>query len=217
MLRVHWRDWCWSWNSNTLATWCGELTHVKRPWCWERLRSGGEGDDRGWNGWMASPTQWTWIWVDSGSWWWTGRPSMLQSPGLAKSRRRLSDWTEYVLKVLIDIAKLPIIERFYWCTQLISVQRSCFPTTLPVQCVGKRLDCCQYSKGTPPCHCRFHWSLFFWVDWALLSLFLFVHTFCSHVRKPLLLSYCLSVRLLDFVYSGICHAKNFLGLYSWMY
>ena len=53
---------------NTLATWCEELTHWKRPWCWERLRAGGEVDDRGWEGWMASRTQWTWIWVDSGSW-----------------------------------------------------------------------------------------------------------------------------------------------------
>ena len=47
---VHWKVWCWSWNSNTLATWCEELTHMKRPWCWERLRAGGEGDDRGWDG-----------------------------------------------------------------------------------------------------------------------------------------------------------------------
>ena len=62
--------------SNTLATWCKELTYLKRPWCWERLRAGGEGDDRGWDGWMASPTQWTWVWVDSGSWWWTGRPGV---------------------------------------------------------------------------------------------------------------------------------------------
>ena len=57
---------------NALVTWCEELTHLKRPWCWERLRAGGEGDDRGWDGWMASPTQWTWIWVNSESWWWTG-------------------------------------------------------------------------------------------------------------------------------------------------
>ena len=78
---VHWKDWCWRWNSNTLATWYEELTHLKRPWCWERLRAGGEGDDRGWDGWMASPTQWTWVWVNSGSWWWTGRPGMLQSMG----------------------------------------------------------------------------------------------------------------------------------------
>ena len=57
VLGVHWKDWCWSWNSNTLATWCEELTHLKRPWCWERLRVGGKGDDRGWDGWMASPTR----------------------------------------------------------------------------------------------------------------------------------------------------------------
>ena len=77
-LGVHWKDWCWSWNSNTLATWFEELTHWQRPWCWERLRAGGEGGDRGWDGWMASPTQWTWVWVDSGSWWWTGRPGLLR-------------------------------------------------------------------------------------------------------------------------------------------
>ena len=52
--------------------WCEELTHWKRPWCWERLKAGGEGDDRGWDSWMASLTQWTWVWVSSGSWWWTG-------------------------------------------------------------------------------------------------------------------------------------------------
>ena len=52
----------WSWSSNSLATWCEELTHWKRPWCWERLRAGGEGDDRGWDGWMASSTRWTWVW-----------------------------------------------------------------------------------------------------------------------------------------------------------
>ena len=56
-------------------------TFEKRPWCWERLKAGGEGDDRGWYGWMASPTQWTWIWVNSGSWRWTGKPGMLQSLG----------------------------------------------------------------------------------------------------------------------------------------
>ena len=80
---------CWSWNSNTLATWCKELTHLKRPWCWERLRAGREGDDRGWDGWMASPTQWTWVWVDSGSWWWTGRPGVLR---FMRSQRVRHDW-----------------------------------------------------------------------------------------------------------------------------
>ena len=93
VLGVHWKDWYWSWNSNTLATSCEELTHLKRPWCWERLRAGGEGDDRRWDGWMASPTQWTWVWVNSGSWWWTGRPGAAVH-GVAKNWTRLSDWTE---------------------------------------------------------------------------------------------------------------------------
>ena len=74
----------WSWNSNTLATWCEELTHRKRPWWCERLKAGGEGDDRGWDGWVASPTQWTWVWVSSGSWWWTGRLGVLQSMELER-------------------------------------------------------------------------------------------------------------------------------------
>ena len=76
-----------------MATWCEELTHLKRPWCRERLKAGGERDDRGWNGWMASPTRWTQVWVNSGSWWWTGRPSVLQSLG-SQSWTQLSDWTE---------------------------------------------------------------------------------------------------------------------------
>ena len=69
---------------NTLATWCKELPHWKRPWCWERLKAGREGDNRGWDGWMASPTQWIWVWVNSINWWWTGRPGMLQSMGLQR-------------------------------------------------------------------------------------------------------------------------------------
>ena len=67
--------------------------YLKRPWCWERLKAGGEGDDRGWDGWMASLTPWTWVWVSSGSWWWAGRPVVLQSNGL-QSWTRLSNWTE---------------------------------------------------------------------------------------------------------------------------
>ena len=62
---ILWKDWCWSWSSNTLATWCEELTHWKRPWCWERLRAWGERGWRGWDGWMASFIQWTWIWANS--------------------------------------------------------------------------------------------------------------------------------------------------------
>ena len=67
----------WSWNSNTLATWCEELTHLKGPWCWGKLKAGGEADNKGWDGWMALPTHWTWICIDSGRWWWTERPGMV--------------------------------------------------------------------------------------------------------------------------------------------
>ena len=88
VLSVHWKDWCWSWNSNTLATWGEEMTHWKRRWCWEWLKAG-EGDDRRWDGWMASPTQWRWIWVNSRSWWWTERPGVLWS---MRSWRVSHDW-----------------------------------------------------------------------------------------------------------------------------
>ena len=67
---------------------------LERSWCWEGLGAGGEGDDRGWDGWMASPTRWTWVWVDSGSWWWTGWPGVLRFHGVAKSWTWLSNWTE---------------------------------------------------------------------------------------------------------------------------
>ena len=86
-----WREWCYSWNSNTLATSCEELTHWKRLRCWERLGAGGEGDDRGWDGWMASLTWWTWVWVTSESWWWTGRPGVLWFMGCKES-----DTTEWL-------------------------------------------------------------------------------------------------------------------------
>ena len=89
VLNVHWKDWCRSWNSSTLATWCEELTHWKRPCCWEGLGAGGEGDNRGWDGWIASPTRWTWVWISSGSWWWTGRPGVLRFMG---SQRVGHDW-----------------------------------------------------------------------------------------------------------------------------
>ena len=89
-------------NSNHLATWCEEQTHLKRSWCWETLKAGGEGDDRGWDGWMASPTQWTWVWVKSGSWWWTGRPGVLRYMGLQRVGHDWVtelNWTDVVIKI----------------------------------------------------------------------------------------------------------------------
>ena len=71
------------------ATSCEELTHWKRLWCWEGLGAGGEGDDRRWDGWIASQTLWTWVWVNSGSWWWIGRPGVLRFTG---SQRVGHDW-----------------------------------------------------------------------------------------------------------------------------
>ena len=71
-----------------------QKTDWKRPWWWERLKAGGEGGNRGWDGWMASPTRLTWVWASSGNWWWTEKPGMLQSMEVSKSRTRLSNWTE---------------------------------------------------------------------------------------------------------------------------
>ena len=75
-----------------------ELTYLKRPWCWGRLKAGIEGDERGWDGWMASPSQWTWIWVNFGSWWWTGRPGTLQSMW---SQRVGHHWATHLTEYLL--------------------------------------------------------------------------------------------------------------------
>ena len=69
--------------------WCKDLTHWKRPWSWERLRAGGDRSDRGWDGWMASLTQWTWVWASSVIWWRTGEPGVLQSMGLQRMEHNL--------------------------------------------------------------------------------------------------------------------------------
>ena len=110
----HWKDWCWSWSSNTLATWCEELTHWKRPWCWERLKAGGEGEDRGWDDWMASPTRSTGVWVSSGRWWWTGKPGVLQSMGLQRvghdwvnwTKKRVAIWISFRFSILLLLNKV---------------------------------------------------------------------------------------------------------------
>ena len=86
-LNIHWKDRYWS--SNTLATWCEELSHWKRPWCWARLKAGRVGDDRGWDGWMASLMWCTWTWVNSRRWQGTGKPGMLQSMRSQRARQDL--------------------------------------------------------------------------------------------------------------------------------
>ena len=84
------------------ATWCKELTHWKRPWCLEILKVGGEGDGRGWVGWMPSLTRWTWVWVNSGSWWWTGSLACC-SPWVAKSRTQLSNLIDLMICNVLSI------------------------------------------------------------------------------------------------------------------
>ena len=117
VLNIHCKDWCWNWNSNTLATWCEKLLHWKWSWHWERLKAGGEGDNRGWDSWMASLTQWTWVWISSRSWWWTGKPGVLQSLGYQGARHYWvtelnwedpywpAGWISYFLNT-----RIPIIE-----------------------------------------------------------------------------------------------------------
>ena len=98
-LSIHWKDWCWSWGSNTFATWWEELSHLKRSWCWERLKAEGEVDDRRWDGWMATPTRWTWVWASSGCWWWIGKPGGQQSGGHKGSDlTEQLNWTEWKQK-----------------------------------------------------------------------------------------------------------------------
>ena len=107
------------------------LTHWKRPWCWEGLGAGGEGDDRGWDGWMAPPNWWTWVWVDSGSWWWTGRPGVLWFMGSQRIGHNwvteLTDWCSLEnLILLIDWVHVG-------CSHLSSVQLFVMLWTLACQ------------------------------------------------------------------------------------
>ena len=92
------------WSSNTFVIWCEELTHWKRPWCRERLREKGEGGNRGWDGWMASPTQWTWVWPSSGRWWRTGKPHALQSVGSQRVRHNLATEQQWKREDLLEMA-----------------------------------------------------------------------------------------------------------------
>ena len=129
--------------ANTLATWCEELTHLKRPWCWERLRAGGVGDDRGWDGWMTSPIQWTWVWVDFESWWWTGRPGVLHFMGL---QRVGHDWATELNEAEVDVF----------------LELSCFFYN-PTYIDNWISDSCTFSKSS-----LYIWSSRFTYCWSLV-------------------------------------------------
>ena len=121
VLGVHWKEWCYSWNSNTLATSCEELTHWKRPWCWEWLGAGGEGDNRGWDG----SFEWTWVWVNFRNWWWIGRPGMLWFMG---SQRVRHDWMTELNWTGPLYSLLHFLE--LWCFKLKKPkQNTCFINT----------------------------------------------------------------------------------------
>ena len=108
-----------------LAIWCEKLTHSKRPWWWERLKAGGEGDDRGWDGWMASPTQWTWVWVNCRSWWWTGRPGVLWFMG---SQRVGQDWAtelNWFMSIKSRLFLINMNNSYAYCIQFSSVTQLC--------------------------------------------------------------------------------------------
>ena len=110
-----WKEWCCSWSSSTLATSCEELTHWKRLWCWEGLRAGGEGNDRGWDDWMASRTWWRWVWVNSRSWWWTGRPRVLRFMG---SQWVGHDWVTELNWTISTFKKLGNFSFYHWVIRI---------------------------------------------------------------------------------------------------
>ena len=118
-------------NSNTLATWCKQLTHLKRPWCWEWLKAGGEGDDRGWDSWMASLTPWTWVWVNSRSCEWTGKLGVLQSMGSQRIRHDWAtelNWTE-LNKSTVGTPWIDTITQCYTCQLYLNKSREKPPLT----------------------------------------------------------------------------------------
>ena len=109
---------------NILASLCEELTHLKRAWCWERLRAGGEGYDWGWDGCMASPTLWTWVWVNSGSSGRTGRPGVLRFMGSQKVEQ---DWVtelKWTILAKIDLITMHILVLFLFLLFLLSIRQS---------------------------------------------------------------------------------------------
>ena len=110
-LNIHWKDWSWSWNSNTLATWCEEPTHWKRLRRWERLKVGGEGGNRGWDGLMAAQTWWTWVWANSGGWCCKGGLVCCSPWGHKElDTTEQLNWTEFIHLVIkwIYIELLPV-------------------------------------------------------------------------------------------------------------
>ena len=118
-------------NLQYFGTWCEELTHLKRPWCWERLKAEGDREGRGWDGWMASRTWWTWVWVSPGSWWWTGKPS-----GGPWGHKELAmiDWLNWTERHTISLQKKDGYSVWNWDVQsYVSPGYKIYPSLCGVQ------------------------------------------------------------------------------------
>ena len=109
-MNIHWKDWCWSWSSSILVIWCEQVTHWKSPWGWERLRAEVEEGVRGWDGWTASPIQWTWTWANSG---YGEKQRGLKrcNPWVERSWTWLCDWTAIITVILPSILTSQILIR----------------------------------------------------------------------------------------------------------
>ena len=153
-------------------------THWKRLQCWGKWKAGGEGDDRGWDGWMTSPTQWTWVCVSSGSWWWTGKPGVLQSMG---SQRVGQDWvielnrwghSLYMMQVLLGQV---YVHSGTW-EQCLFKTRGLFPQSCP--CLGWRH---RFPSPSWAGHCTSLsgplWVCFFFSEIFLYFLFFYIEFF----------------------------------------
>ena len=142
-------------SSNTLTTWCKELTHWERPWCWEGLKAGREGDNRGWVGWMTSPTQRTWVWTSSQTWWWTGKPGVLQSMA---SQRVGHNWVTELNWKLYTTSGFRDFKHFLFVILPISVQfsHSVVSDSLPPhESQHIRPPCPSPTPGVYPNSCAF--------------------------------------------------------------
>ena len=144
LLNIHWKDWGWSWNSNTLVTWCEEPTHRKRSWFWERSKAGVEGGGRGWDGRMAWSTQCTWVWANSGRWWRTGKLGMLQSMGSQSVRPSLLTYQQQSYFSLSSFFFFFLMDKVFqvWC-DLDNFSLWLFVNSGQLQVLQESLDLCR--------------------------------------------------------------------------
>ena len=191
VLNILCKDWCWSWSSNPLATGCEELTYWKRPWCWERLKAGGEGDIIAWDGWIASPTQWIWVWTSSGGWWWTGKPGVLQPMG---SQRVIYDW----------VTELNWVGKWIWSKESRKMPKSKCLTTILLIPLHFLLSTLALSKRRELSYC---------VAWCLWTL---GNNFGAFISASILYYLCLKYVLHEgrFLFCLLCWEVKVLVAHS---